>query len=368
MGFNMGGHPMGGMGGRQQRREPVDTEKMYAILGVAKDCAQKDLRKAYLRKAQKMHPDKGGDAETFKQLQKAYDILGNEEKRAIYDEYGEEGVENGGGDDMMSQFMGRRQQRGPQKAPSSKHEFPVSLEDLYKGKTTKIAVRKHTYVHDPHGQYQSSRGQRMSRTQEKKKVDLTIDRGMMEGQKIVLTGEGDVVPGTTPGDTILTIVEKKHPVFERQGCDLLMTKKINLLEALSGSSMVITTLDGRKLLVKTRAGECLKPGSTMQLPEEGMPIYRQPFTKGCLFIKFEVEFPEKVNMQPKDIKTLSTILGQSKSMDASAAYDIDAMDECQLEEFDVDAAQERERTRASYEPEEEESGGGGGGNVQCQQS
>merc|ERR1719265_603439 len=60
---------------------------------------------------------------------------------------------------MMSQMFGggRRQQRGQQKSPSSKHDFPVSLEDLYKGKTTKIAVKKFVYSFDPNGQYQSNR-------------------------------------------------------------------------------------------------------------------------------------------------------------------------------------------------------------------
>lgn len=373
--FFMGGD-MGGQGfshpgmGRQQKREPVDTESMYKVLGVQKDCPQKDLRKAYLRLAQKNHPDKGGDAEKFKQMQKAYDILGNEEKRALYDEYGEEGVENGGGgDDMMSQFFNggsrRQQQRGPQKSPSSKHEFPVSLEDLYKGKTTKLAVKKHVYQYDPNGQYQTNRGQRMSRNVEKKKVDLTIDRGMMEGQKITLTGEGDTVPGCSPGDTILVITEKKHAVFTRQGCDLVMTKKINLFEALSGTSFTITALDGRKVIIKTKAGACLQPGSTMQVPEEGMPIYRQPFTKGCLFVKFEVEFPEKVNLSAGEIQQLSTILGQNNNNTTTEEESSD-MDVCELEEVDHAAARSRERTRSSYEPEEEEAARGDGG-VQCQQ-
>lgn len=371
MGGDMGGGFPGGHPGmrQQQRREPVDTTKLYTILGVAKDCPQKDLRKAYLRKAQKEHPDKGGNAEKFKEIQKAYDILGTEEKRQIYDEYGEEGVENGGGghDDMMSQFFGggRRQQRGPQKSPSSKHEFPVSLEDLYKGKTTKIAVKKHAYELDPHGQYQTNRGQRMSRTMEKKKVDLTIDRGMMEGQKIVLTGEGDSVPGMSPGDTILVITEKKHPIFKRQGCDLVMTKKINLFEALSGTSFNIVALDGRMLTVKTQPGQCLQPGSTMQIKDEGMPVYRQPFTKGCIFVKFEVEFPEAVNIAQNDLAQLSSILGQTASASVVEAQDED--DLCLLEDIDMDAARERERTRSSYEPEEADEGPGQGG-VQCQQS
>merc|ERR1711935_1073083 len=105
----------------------------------------------------------------------------------------------------------------------------------------------------------------------------------------------------------------------------------------------------------------------MQVPEEGMPIYRQPFTKGCLFVKFEVEFPTDLVMTPENSAALSQILKQSCG---ETVTETDDMDVCELEDLNEDAARERERTRSSYEPEEEQEGMGGMGGqaVQCQQS
>ena len=113
-----GGMPgMGGMGGRGRPGKKADTQKLYDILGVAKNTPPDELKKAYRKLAVKNHPDKGGDPEKFKEIQKAFDILGNEQKREIYDKYGEEGLEEGGGGggpgdifDVLS-GRGRRPQR-----------------------------------------------------------------------------------------------------------------------------------------------------------------------------------------------------------------------------------------------------------------
>merc|ERR1719230_2199600 len=86
----------GGPPGRRSGRKPADTTKMYELLGVEKDAAPDTIKKAYRKLAVKMHPDKGGDPEKFKDIQKAYDILGDERKREIYDRGGEEALEGGG--------------------------------------------------------------------------------------------------------------------------------------------------------------------------------------------------------------------------------------------------------------------------------
>ena len=87
-----GGMPgMGGMGGGRQR-EAADTTALYEVLGVQKKATQSEIKKAFRKKALKTHPDKGGDVEEFKKLQAAYEVLGDEEKRAKYDQYGLEGA------------------------------------------------------------------------------------------------------------------------------------------------------------------------------------------------------------------------------------------------------------------------------------
>merc|ERR1712166_794781 len=117
-GFSFGGMGGGGMGGP---RPDVDTTGLYKTLGVAKNATASEIKKAYRKLAVKHHPDKGGDPDTFKEISKAYDIVGDEEKRTQYDQFGEEGVGQGGGGgqdifDMFGGGGGRRQQRGRRRA------------------------------------------------------------------------------------------------------------------------------------------------------------------------------------------------------------------------------------------------------------
>lgn len=79
------------MPGRGPKKD-VDTQKFYDILGVSKTASLDEIKKSYKKKALKMHPDKGGDPDKFKELSVAYEVLSNAEKRDIYDKYGEEGV------------------------------------------------------------------------------------------------------------------------------------------------------------------------------------------------------------------------------------------------------------------------------------
>lgn len=89
----------GGFGGEEEapaQTKEVDTNKFYELLGVDKKATTEEIRKAFRKKALKEHPDKGGDPEKFKEVTGAYEVLSNPEKRQLYDDYGEEGVKNGG--------------------------------------------------------------------------------------------------------------------------------------------------------------------------------------------------------------------------------------------------------------------------------
>ena len=131
---------------------PVDNEGYYKILGVSKDASQEELKKAYRKLAVKHHPDKGGDPETFKEISSAYDVLSDPEKKDLYDKYGKEGVEQGGGgsrdaEDIFSSLFGGGRgggggRRGPQKTPPIKHALNVKLEDVYKGKSSKLKITR----------------------------------------------------------------------------------------------------------------------------------------------------------------------------------------------------------------------------------
>lgn len=152
--------PFGGMPGGMPGYGPtkdVDTTKLYETLGVEKDVDEKTLKKAYRKLCLKHHPDKGGDEHFFKEVNAANEILSNPKKRKLYDQYGLEGVEQGGGsgtaagEDLFSMFFGggsRGQRSGPQKGPSIQHPLKVSLNDLYNGKTVKLAINRKVIVGD----------------------------------------------------------------------------------------------------------------------------------------------------------------------------------------------------------------------------
>jgi DnaJ-class molecular chaperone len=95
----MGG--MGGMGGRS--RKAADSTGLYKTLGVAKSAQPDEIKKAYRKLAREAHPDKGGDVASFRKIQEAFDVLGNEEKRTIYDDYGMEGLRP---TDLFDTFVG----------------------------------------------------------------------------------------------------------------------------------------------------------------------------------------------------------------------------------------------------------------------
>lgn len=103
-------------------------------------------------------------------------------------------------------------------------------------------------------------------TQERKVLEVHIDKGMKGGQQIKFAGESDQQPGTIPGDVIIVIEEKPHPRFERKGDDLFYNAKIDLLTALAGGDFAIEHLDEHALHVTIVPGEVIKPGEFLHLP------------------------------------------------------------------------------------------------------
>lgn len=108
------------------------------MLEVTKDATTEQIKKAFRRRALKEHPDKGGDPAKFKHLKEAYDTLTDPEKRQLYDEYGEEGVKNGGpplqGQSNIFDFINKQQKKGPKKAKPKLVKIDVTLEEVFIGK------------------------------------------------------------------------------------------------------------------------------------------------------------------------------------------------------------------------------------------
>eukprot|EP00993_Chasmostoma_nieuportense_P000760 NODE_1699_length_1409_cov_22.670827_g1613_i0.p1 GENE.NODE_1699_length_1409_cov_22.670827_g1613_i0~~NODE_1699_length_1409_cov_22.670827_g1613_i0.p1 ORF type:complete len:342 (+),score=94.04 NODE_1699_length_1409_cov_22.670827_g1613_i0:260-1285(+) len=185
---------------------------------------------------------------------------------------------------------------------------------------------------------------------EKKILEVHVEKGMKHGEKITFNREGDQHPDIKiPGDVIIVLQEKKHDVFEHNGQDLLMQKTITLKEALCGFSFPVQHLDGRILLVKSSPGEIIKPGCIKSIPNEGMPKHRNPFDKGYLLIKFEVEMPE--TLSDTALQTIAKVLPSPTRKEP--AYDPNEAEECFLHNYASSSAPQREQEGS----DEEESGG-----------
>lgn len=136
-------------------------------------------------------------------------------------------------------------------------------------------------------------------------MKIDIKPGWKKGTKITFPEKGNQEPGMPAADLIFVIEEKPHAVFKRDGNDLVVNQKISLLNALTGKSFDLTTLDGRYLSVPIT--DIVKPGHEVVIPNEGMPISKDPSQKGNLKIKFDVTFPTKLSEEQKS--DLRRVLG-----------------------------------------------------------
>ncbi|CAN0863260.1 DnaJ protein homolog 2 [Linum grandiflorum] len=272
-----------------------DNTKYYEILGVPKNAAPEDLKKAYRKAAMKNHPDKGGDPEKFKELAQAYEVLSDPEKREIYDQYGEdalkEGMGGGGGGhnpfDIFESFFG--------------------------------------------GGGGSSRGRRQRR-----------------GDDVV----HPLKPETITGDIVFVLEQKEHPRFKRKGDDLFVEHSLPLTEALCGFRFVLTHLDGRQLLIKSLSvpGEVVKPDSFKAINDEGMPMYQRPFLKGRLYIHFTVDFP--VSLSPDQVKALEAIL-PAKSSSRLTDMKIHECEETTMHDVNIEEEMRRKQQQSRHDEDDE---------------
>merc|ERR1719486_1287704 len=310
----------------------------------------------------------------------------------------------GGGGDPF----GRGRQRGPRRTKNLVHQLSVSLEDMYNGTVRKLALQKNVICDaceglggkagavqkcpncrgsgmqvriqqlgpgmmqqiqsmcqechgegervDPKLRCKKCNGRKVNR--ERKILEVQVDKGMADGQKITFTSEGDQEPGLEPGDIIIVLDEKAHERFKRSGQDLIVKMDINLTEALTGLKKTIKTLDDRTLVIQTVRGEVIKTGDLKQIQGEGMPQYRNPFEKGRMILQFNVVFPP--NLDPQIADALAKVLPA-----AEGPMIPDEHDEVDMNDFDPESDRHNQNHRHQYDDDEEGHGHGHGPGVQC---
>lgn len=408
-----GGFPGGFGGNEQQARRPepekeVDTEKFYKLLGVDKNATPAQIKKGFRKMAMKHHPDKGGSEELFKEISRAYEVLSDEEKRQNYDEYGEEGIDGppgGEGMDIFDLFGGGGRRRGgrqgKRKGEDVQFTLSVALQDMYKGVQKRLRLTRNIKCKGCNGKghhgdanqatcrgckgqgvrtvirqigpgmIQQMRGRcdmcdgtgqtiaakdrcrdcRGTKVQsEKKELEVYVERGMGHGSKSVFHGESHQLPNTIPGDVIVTIKQKPHPVFRRDGRHLFIRKTLSLSQALCGFQISVTHLDGRELLVKSD-GKCIKPGDFRVIREEGMPIRGRPHSKGDLYVEFDVEFPTSFTAAQQ--KKLLKVLGSNEDPTMKMGDDEEGVRE-EVEVQTVNMEHERQKIKRDLQEDRTE--------------
>ncbi|CAL5195241.1 unnamed protein product [Lathyrus oleraceus] len=203
-------------------------------------------------------------------------------------------------------------------------------------------------------------------TQEKKVLEVHVEKGMQQGQKIVFEGQADEAPDTITGDIVFVLQVKVHPKFKREHEDLYIDHNLSLTEALCGFQFTVTHLDGRQLLVKSNPGEVIKPGQYKAINDEGMPQHNRPFMRGRLYIKFNVEFPESGFLSPSQSLELEKILPQKTSKKLSQK-ELDDCEETTMHDVDIAGVhRKKHQYRESYDDDDDEEEHSGP-RVQCPQ-
>lgn len=137
-------------------------------------------------------------------------------------------------------------------------------------------------------------------------LTIEVKPGWKKGTKITFPEKGNEQPNVIPADVIFIIDEKPHRVFTRDGNDLVMTQRISLVDALTGYTANITTLDGRSLTIPISS--VIHPTYEEIVPREGMPIPKDPSKRGNLRIKFNIQFPTRLTSEQK--VGMKRLLGQ----------------------------------------------------------
>ena len=355
----------------------ADKRDYYEVLGISKDAGDADIKKAYRRLAKQYHPDvnsndKGAEAK-FKEINEAYSILNDPEKRSNYDRFGHaafdgsagsggfEGFGFGGLDDLFESFMGggfsrnKTKRAGPQRGNDLQYAMEITFHDAAFGVAKDLNLNRLQscgvcggtgakpgtspetckqcngtgqvrYTQStPFGQFvnvracdvckgegkiivnpcENCRGK--GRISKSSKISIDIPSGIDEGQTISLRGEGEPgLRGGPSGDLFVTIHIKPHPIFKREGFDVVCDVPISFTQAALGAEIEIPTIDGK---MPYGIPEGTQPHTVFKLKSKGIKHLRSNI-RGDQYIRISVEVPSKLSQKQKELlKQFAEITG-----------------------------------------------------------
>lgn len=281
------------------------TEKRdyYEILGVDKSASQDEIKRAFRKKAVELHPDRGGDEAKFKELNEAYEVLSNEQKRQAYDQFGHaagaeqagggnpfggqgnpfgDGVQfdfsgfGGGMGDIFDMFFRGAQNR----ARDVEIAITIDFMEAARGTTKELSLR--VADHKSGGRKQED-------------VKVKIPAGIDDGQSIKLSGKGEVNSQGERGDLYVHVRVRPHKSLRREGANIISQISLDIADAALGCETEVETLDGN-VVVKIPAGS--GPGKIVKLTGKGLPIINTG-RHGDQLIVIDIDVPKKLNAKQK---------------------------------------------------------------------
>jgi len=304
----------------------MEYKDYYRTLGVSKDASTEDIRKSYRKLARKYHPDVNPNnkeaEERFKEINEAYEVLTDPEKRAKYDRLGanwqryqQMGGEPGGFD--WSQWFSRGQPQGTGERVYTEY---VDLNDLFggggfsdffqnifgggaqpgtrQGRSYTAAgrdVEQPVQISLEEAYHGTTRILQTNR----RRLEVRIPPGVQTGSRVRVAGEGERGPAGGPaGDLYLVISVIEHPHLKRDGADLRMVHPVDLYTMILGGETTVQTLKGR---VSLRIPPETKAGRALRLRGQGMPLLRNPSQYGDLYVEVQPTIPEHLTQREKDL-------------------------------------------------------------------
>lgn len=286
------------------------AKDLYAVLGVEKSADQDTIKKTFRKVAAKLHPDKNpGDKNAearFKEVSHANDVLGDPKKRALYDEFGEEGLRDGFDSEQARAYKQWRG-NGPRGGSSP---GGVRIEDLFggaaggqggfgdmfgdmfnrgRGPARPRRTRGQDYEAETTIDFASAvRGATLSLNIGGNTVTVRIPAGADEGSRLRIGGQGQPPPveGGQSGDLLLTLHVKPHAHFKREGDDLHLDLPLTLAEAFHGAKVRVPTVDGG---VTMKVPARTQPGQQLRLKGKG--VARKGREPGDLYVHFQIRVP-----------------------------------------------------------------------------
>ena len=336
----------------------------YEILGVARSASDADLKAAYRKLAMQHHPDRNpGDHECvhrFKELNEAYEVLKDGDKRAAYDRFGHAAFEHGSGgghgfgSDFASTFsdifedlfgMGGRRGRGSgrERGADLRYNMEITLEEAYAGKTAQIRIPtsvtcevcsgsgaksgtqpKTCPTCGGHGKIRHAQGfftlertcpachgrgqvidnpcgscSGSGRVTRDRMLSVNIPAGVEDGTRIRLAGEGEAgVRGGPAGDLYIFLSLAAHDFFQRESADLHCRVPVSMVTAALGGEFEVPTIEGSRTRVKVPEGT--QSGRRFRLTGKGMPVLRSKQT-GDMYVQVVVETPQKLTKRQREL-------------------------------------------------------------------